>query len=460
MHRLSRTTIAVAVAVTLVAAACDGSADQSTTTVPSTSTSGSVDPGVTTTTTAPTLDAIPGEDIPGTHSPSISDAVDLAMRNEIGELMIVAEQQRALPFLAIPTVTILDQSEFEARVAAEFARDIDPVEVERDQAFFELMGLLDGETDLGALLTSLYTEQVAGFYDPEMREIVVPATVDGFSAYQKVTMVHELVHALTDQHFEFNDEYERRIETGNGDDVSAILAMVEGDATYQQFVYFEGLDPAKAVEAATEILSFDSAVLADAPAWIGMDLAFPYEQGLIFINVVVGDGGLKGVDSVYQDPPTTSEQILEPRKYLRREDPTPMDPVSVTLPGWETHEDGAFGEWGVRLLLTDTVSPGMVTQAAAGWDNDSYRVLVNGDDVAMAWNYLAESEQDAEDLVNALITHARGPMGATSSRESGGGLLLEGDSVFIFIDRIDDRFVFVASTDATAGQSLRSQMGV
>jgi hypothetical protein len=382
------------------------------------------------------------------------------MRDQIGELMIIAEQQRALPFLKIPTVTILDEAEFKARVTEQTEEEIDLVDTARDQAFFELMGLLDGNTDLSELLVSLYAEQVAGFYDPDVGEIVVPAASDGFSAYQKVTMVHELIHALTDQHFDFNDEYELRIDNGTGDEVSSILAMVEGDATYQQFVYFEGLDPAEAVEAATEILSFDSSVLDDAPQWIGMDLSFPYEHGLVFISAVVADGGLKGVDEVYQDPPTTTEQILEPRKYLRREVPTPINPVAVTLPGWEVHDDSAFGQWGVRLLLADTVTPGVATQAAAGWDNDSYRVLVNGDDVAMAWSYLAESEQDAEDLVNALITHARGPMGATSARESGGGLLLEGGGVYIFIDRIDDSFVFVASTDTAAGQSLRSQMGV
>lgn len=460
MLRLSRTAITLVLAVMLVAAACDNSGDETTsTTVPST-TSGSAEPGGSTTTTVPRLDAIPGEDVPGTHSPSIPDDVDLTMRDQIGELIIIAEQQRALPFLEIPMVTILDEAEFTARVTEQTQDEIDPVDSARDQAFLELMGMLDGDTDLADLLVSLYAEQVAGFYDPDEGEIVVPAANDGFSAYQKVTLVHELIHALTDQHFDFNDELERRFDDGTGDEVSSILAMVEGDATYQQFVYFEGLDPAEAVDAAMEILSFESTVLDDAPSWIGMDLAFPYEQGLIFINAVVADDGLKGVDEVYQDPPTTTEQILEPRKYLRREVPTPLDPVAVTLPGWDVHEDGAFGEWGVRLLLEDTVTPGVATQAAAGWDNDSYRVLVNGDDVAMAWSYLAESDQDAEDLVNALIAHARGPMGAASSRESGGGLLFEGGGVYIFIDRIDDSFVFVASTDTAAGESLRSQMGV
>jgi len=452
--------IALALAVALIGAACDNSGTTDTTTGAPSTTAGSGLPGDTTTSTIPPLDAIPPDQIPGDHSASISDALDMAMRTEIGELMIVVEQDRALPFLEIPTVTILDVNEFTARVTEVVEDDLDPAEVANDQAFFELMGMLDGTVNLGELLVSLYAEQVAAFYDGDTGEIVVPAAADGFSALQKVSLAHELVHALTDQHFDFNDEFEVRSDIGNIDDVSALLAVVEGDATYQQFVYLEGLDPIEAAAAALEALTFDSTTLDSAPTWIGMDLAFPYEQGLVFVGVVVADSGLKGVDEAYQDLPTTTEQILEPRKYIRREVPTPIDPVAVTLPGWEVYEDASFGEWGVRLLLVDTVSPGVMTQAAAGWDNDAYRVLVNGDEVAMAWSYLAESEQDAEDLVNALILHARGPMGATSSRESGGGLLLEGAGVYVFIDRIDDRFVFVASTDTAAGQSLRTQMGV
>lgn len=450
--------LVAAIALALVAGACDSS--PATTTVPesTTGTSGTT-PGSSSTTEAP-FTSIPTDQIPGSHSASISDELDAAMRSQIGLLMLLAEENRALPFLEIPTVTILDEKEFAARVAEEVASDLDLTEIAGDELFLQLMGMLDDDVDLAQLIIDISADSVIGFYDPDAGEMVVPIAPDGLSAYQKITVVHELVHALTDQHFDFADELDVLDETGNGDESSALLAGVEGDATYQQFVYFEGLDPVEAVEAAREALSFDSSVFDAAPTWVQQDLMFPYEQGLVFIGQIVADGGLKGVDEMYQDLPTTTEQIIEPRKYLRREEPDQITPVSVTLDGWTIHDDGSFGEWGVRLILADTLTPGRITQAAAGWGNDSYRVLLNGDDVAMAWSYLAESIQDAEDLVNALIIHARGPMGATSSRESGGGLLLEGGGVYIFIDRMDDRFVFIASTDAQAGEDLRAQMGV
>jgi hypothetical protein len=447
------------VAFALLAAACDSSSD--TTTVPDGSTTTTTTPGTTpTSTTEAPLTSIPIDQIPGGHSSSISDELDAAMRTEIGSLMLVAEENRALPFLEIPTVTILDEEEFTARVVEVVASELDPVEIAGDELFLKLMGMLDGDVDYAQLIIDVSAGNVIGFYDPDVGELVIPVAPDGLSEYQKITVVHELVHALTDQHFDFADQRDVLDETGNGDDGSAVLAGVEGDATYQQFVYFEGLDPSSAMEAALETLSFDSAVFDAAPTWVQQDLMFPYEQGFVFIGQIVADGGLKGVDEMYEDLPTTTEQILEPRKYLRREEPDPIAPVSVSLDGWTVHDDAAFGEWGVRLILADTLSPGRITQAASGWGNDSYRVLLNGDDVAVAWRYVAESIQDAEDLVNALILHARGPMGATSSVESGGGLILEGGGTYVFIDRMDDQFVFIASTDAAAGAELRTQMGV
>lgn len=449
----------VACLVALTAAACDNGSSPDTTGVTSTS-GGDIEGVSSTTSTSVPLTAIPADQIPGSHSSSISDDVDALMRTEIGELMIAAEASRALPFIDIPTVTILDQAEFQARVEVSVSDEIDPIDMERDASFFRLMGMLDDEVDLGALLVALYGEQVVGFYDPDTQEMVVPAAPDGFSPLQRITVVHELVHALTDQHFDYADVSDDRSENGTDDEVSSLLAVVEGDATYQQFLFLEGMDPADAVKAALESLSYDTSTLDNVPEWIALDLTFPYEKGLVFTTQIVGEGGLQGVDEVYQDPPTSTEQILEPRKYLRREEPEPLEPVSVTLSGWEIHDDSAFGEWGVHLILNDTLSPGLVTEAAAGWGNDSYRIFINGDDVAIAWHYLAESVEDAEDLVNGLIAHAKGPMGATSSQESGGGLLLEGNGKTVFIDRIDDEFYFLASTNRAAVGDLRSQLGL
>ena len=473
MHRLSRVLdsltavvkssrlglVALVVAVALVGVACDSSGDGATTTSSGVPGSSTTAPESTTTTQAP-VTSLPAEALPGTNSPSIPDDVAAQMRAQIGTILLDVEESRALPFLEVPTITILDDADFTERVNQSLRDDLDAEEVAYQEAMFKLLGMLDDDVDLYSLLVDLYTEQVAGFYDPDAEEMVVPVAVDGITALQEIVIAHELVHALTDQHFEFNDDYVDKVENGTGDDAIGVLSLVEGDATYQQFLYLESFDPAKAAAAALEAVTIDTAVLDASPEWLQKDLAFPYEQGLIFTGYLVQQNGLRAIDEAYVDPPVSSEQILDPNKYLRGEGPDALDPLTVELAGWELADERTLGEWGVRLLLTDTLPPGELTQVSAGWGNDTYRLFTRDADTAFVWSYLAESIEDAEELTNALIVHARDAMGATGSVESGGGLLFAGGTPTVFIDRIDDAIFFIAATDAAAVEEARSQLGI
>jgi hypothetical protein len=51
-------------------------------------------------------------------------------------------------------------------------------------------------------------------------------------------------------------------------------------------------------------------------------------------------------------------------------------------------------------------------------------------------------------------------MGAGSSAETGGARLLEVNGKTDLIDRIDDEFWFLASTDRSAVGDLRTQLGI
>ena len=87
-----------------------------------TTSSGGEDSTTTTTTTAPPDVTI---SVPGTASESIDPAVVEEMRSELAALMVEAEQVRGIPFIATPTVVILDEAEFSQRVADLVAEDLD-----------------------------------------------------------------------------------------------------------------------------------------------------------------------------------------------------------------------------------------------------------------------------------------------------------------------------------------------
>lgn len=457
-HRHTRALVLIiAVVLAVIAAACDSSGGE-----PTTSTGGSEESSTTTssTTTTTVLTSLPPGALPGSNSPSIPEDVAQSMRDEIGVMVLEVEESRGLPFLEIPTVTILDETDFTTRVNQQLESDLDNEEIASLEALYKLLGMLTPDDDLRSMLVDLYTEQVAGFYDPVAAELVVPVSIDGITPLQEITIAHELVHALTDQHFDFNDLYEDLVENGTGDDAAATLALVEGDATYQQLLYLEAMDPTEAAAAALESLTIDQTVLESMPPWLQQDLTFPYESGFQFTMFLVGEGGLKIVDEAYQEPPISTEQILDPNKYLRDEQPETLAELTVELTGWDLVQQGAIGEWGTRLILMETLTPGDLVQAAAGWGNDNYRFFTSATDATFVWSYLAETEADAEDLTNALIVHARDQMGASGSREDAGGLFFDGGSPVVFIDRIDDAIFFIASTDGDAVADVRQQLGI
>jgi hypothetical protein len=111
-------------------------------------------------------------------------------------------------------------------------------------------------------------------------------------------------------------------------------------------------------------------------------------------------------------------------------------------------------------MFSESLAPGAATQAAAGWGNDTYLVFDSGNGVALASRYVGDAERDAEEVADALIAHARGPMDAGAPVEAGGGLLFDQNGVYVFIDRVDDEVFWIASTDPTAGADLRVQLGL
>ena len=105
-------------------------------------------------------------------------------------------------------------------------------------------------------------------------------------------------------------------------------------------LYLESFEPAKAAQAALEAMTIDTSVYDSVPTWMQQDLAFPYEHGFTFTRYLIEEGGLKAVDEAYQEPPVSTEQILDPNKYVRGELPAELGSLTVELDGWQLSEEG------------------------------------------------------------------------------------------------------------------------
>ncbi len=182
-----------------------------------------------------------------------------------------------------------------------------------------------------AKLDDVLEEQVVGFYDRELDQVFVPdvrlkSASDLFE--QRAVLAHEVQHALQAQHFE------RLRGSTSSDEAIAHLALLEGDAMVAMgaLIGAEAGAPVgrtlrriaevtKRVPLANVTRGEDNKQLDKALELTRRRLAFPYEEGMLFVSDIYRAGGFPLVDKVYAAPPRSSAQILHPEKYLAGELP-------------------------------------------------------------------------------------------------------------------------------------------
>lgn len=372
---------------------------------------------------------------------------------EIGALVAEAERVRGLEFFDEPTVAIVSQADLAERVRLQIEEDLDPEEVAVLQRLYELLGLLDGSVDLGQAYRDLYAEQVGGFYDGDTGELVVSSGGSGLSALSRTIVVHELIHALTDQHYGFDDRSTALVDTKQYEEAVALQALVEGDATYYQLIYMQELPVDDQLDAIQESLGVDTAVIDSLPVWFGEDLTFPYDSGFGFVSRLVQEHGVVGVNQAYERPPTTTEQIIHPEKYFAQEPAREVALPAAEVAGYEVFEEGSFGEWNLMLYLLDGVSRGDAVVGAAGWGGDRYRLYWNGTDLLFAYLYEGDTPRDAEEFAEYLIDSVAARMDVGSA-QGGDVTTFPGGSAYAYVERAGQRVLFVASFDRALGISL------
>jgi hypothetical protein len=435
--------VAVVALIWLVAAGCGEALEWPSTTAPtSTTTAGSTTSSTaTTTTTAGTTSSVPG-----------GEASDMGA--EIQSLITATEELRGRRFLEPVEVAVISPEEMAERVRANLQEELQPEDVAVEQAFARLLGILPAEVDLAAAVEDLYVEQVVGFYDGDTGELVV-ASGEELTPLGRTVVVHELVHALADQHFGMSATLDGLLEEGRWDEAAALQALAEGDATYFQMVYLQQLPADEQVQAVLESLQADTTVLDSLPDWFGEDLAFPYEWGFGFVERLVAEGGAAAVDQAYTHLPTTVEQIMHPTAYFSLEPARAVTLPATALEGYEVYEEGEFGEWNLMLYLLGGVSDGVATIAAGGWGGDAYRIHWNGTDIAFAYLFEGDSPRDATELAGALVESlgANMAVGSPVVDAEAGTTVLE-DADYAFVQEVGSQVLVVVAGDPGVGRAL------
>jgi hypothetical protein len=363
------------------------------------------------------------------------------------ELLKTAGELRGLSFTGELPVELVDPQRMREVVEQEVDDQLTPEMDKQFSSLYALLGLMRAGSSLRAAYLQMAQEQAAGLYDPSGKRFYV-IDVDygdmlgsmfgnlsflgnlaeglmqgmGYDLSQTMSdtlIIHELTHAIDDQHFDLEITM-KALQAADSDDATlAYQSLVEGDATRIMNDY------------ASQKLGLDSSLLAgmgdmssqmalgmlDYNPFLERIMIEPYYKGEAFVRYVLDQGGQTALDRAFTDPPTSMEQVIHPERYLPARDyPSEIaDPdLSAALPGWQMEGQDTLGEFitGVmfELGLNDTE---LGARVADGWDGDritTWRAANN--DLAGGWVIVWDNNDEAReffenylDLVDARYSH-------------------------------------------------------
>jgi hypothetical protein len=335
------------------------------------------------------------------------------------------EKIRGAEFNRRPLPVLVNAGDVRRDGLADLDRLTTRAEQAADDELLKLLGLIPARASLRAIESSVFGDQVAGFYDPATKRLaLVRNTGAQNEAVGEITLAHELTHALDDQHFGIRDQAPTADDRG-----LAYSALVEGDATAVMTryatQYMAGMN-------LLEVLFASSSAegTAPLPPYIQASLEFPYLDGERFIEALVRYArGWKLVNYAFRfRPPVSTAQILHPLEYVHNVRPRP--PRLRVRPllgrGWRRTLSGALGEFDTRQLLQRGSPAPHADQVAAAWRGGSYELWRSAplgspacqrpcravDSLLLAWR--TDAGRDAHALAQGVGAYVAKGLGASA----------------------------------------------
>jgi hypothetical protein len=251
-----------------------------------------------------------------------------------------------------------------------------------EELTLKLLGLIPPEFDLRQNTVDLLTEQAAAFYDYNKRKLYV-LEGSGAGAEERMALVHELAHALADQHFPLRKYIREGLQSDDGS--TARLAVMEGQASWLMAAYLSKLSggPAEVPDGVLQLMTntiggsaAQYPVFSKAPPYIRESLVFPYSDGMLFQNAVFKKLGREAFSEVFQRAPASTQQIIHPDRYLAHSVPAVPDPPAVAAPReMRKLAEGSLGEFDFRVLLSQYTSKDEGEHASAHLAGGSYTLF-------------------------------------------------------------------------------------
>ncbi|MCJ7436392.1 MAG: hypothetical protein MUP97_01340 [Acidimicrobiia bacterium] len=394
------------------------------------------------------------------------------------ELVRFVEKSRGLEFEHPIPVEFLADAAFEKEVVSD---DTDLTKADRAlgrrySGDLRALGLVGPDFDFNAASNALDAQGIVGFYDQDTKKMVIRGQ-DLDDTDVRVTVVHELTHALQDQHFGLTRLQDAT--KSSGEDL-ALTTLVEGDAVWVEEDYVATLPQAEqdAYYAAAGSTGGDSpggsagatpevGSVADVSPILERFFSAPYDLGYWFVDYLRAHGlragghrtggSTKGVDRALRHPPPSDEQVLDPVAFLEHEHPSA--PRAPKLEAGETKR-GRSDQLGVLtlyFLLASRLDPRTALAAVTGWKGDTYVGFARDDQPCIRAAITTDDPREAKELAGALEQWGtKGPAGAASVERNGADVELDAcaraETALPTTQTLDDASIALGSRYLNYGQ--------
>ena len=317
----------------------------------------------------------------------------------VADLAAFVEGERGHDFEHPVYVDFLTPAEYTAETTGDEGNEAaERAELESYAGQLRALGVASGELDLYEAFNSVIDSGTLAFYDPQDERIRVRGT--DMTVGLEVTIVHELTHALQDQHFDLDRLQDPGLDTGAS---TAFRALGEGDALRVENAYIEEeLTDAEREEYDEEYageLADSETATSDVPPFIEALFGAPYALGQPFVTMLFNQDGNDAVDGAFKEPPDTEEHLLDPASFLAEEE---ADDVELDDDDLDVIEAGRFGATSWYLVLAERIDPKQAFDAALGWNGDDYVVYRDDGDVCVQAAFAGDTADDEEEMEAAL----------------------------------------------------------
>ena len=275
-------------------------------------------------------------------------------------------------------------------------------DLEDSTAALRALGLFEGDADaLFESATEVDAEGTLAFYDIEEERVAIRG--QDLDVETEVTVVHELVHALQDQHFNLDKLTD---DTETSAEELALDALIEGDAVRIEEDYVAGLSPEAQDEyyaaSANTAAGIDEGLSDAVPEIIPVTFALPYDLGRFFVLDLVTAGENERVDDAFADPPVTDEHVLDAATFLSGDEPDDIARVPLADDEKRVGERDAFGAITWYLTLAARIDRGVALEAAEGWGGDEFVQFKRNGDSCVRIGVAGETPADTDQMAAAL----------------------------------------------------------